>query len=96
MQVDHIIPRSRWHIDGRDVGYGLHDIQNLNPSCRFCNNWKHEFRIEEFRGELQAQVERARKYSANFRMAERFGLVGVNLRPVTFFFELTPAKSNKE
>lgn len=87
MQVDHIIPKERWHIDGRFREYNRDDFENLNPACRYCNNWKHSKRVEEFRADLEAQIERARKYSRNFRMAERYGLISVNMPKVKFYFE---------
>lgn len=68
-------------------------IENIVPSCAQCNNFKLTFSIEEFRKEIEAQVERGRKSSVNFRTAERFGLIELNNNPkVLFWFEknLTP------
>ena len=36
---------------------------------------------------MQKQVAAARKYSRNFRMAERFGLITENKIDVIFYFE---------
>ena len=52
-----------------------------------CNRWKSTFSREEFRAEMAAQVERLRRDSAAFRMAERHGLVAVTGSPVVFWFE---------
>ncbi len=78
MQVDHATPR----LFGGDDSY-----ENLEPSCRLCNNFKHFHGIEAFRHELQMQVKRCRQYSVNFRNAERFGMIQVLTTEVVFFFE---------
>ena len=88
-QVDHIIPKERWHQHRalHILGLELDGIENLNPTCRICNNWKHSFELEEFRKELQRQVERARQYSRNFRMAERYGMIVETGKLIRFHFE---------
>lgn len=78
MHVDHIDPKS---LRGQD------DFENLNPSCRRCNNFKAVWSLEEFRHHLSKQVERCRAYSVNFRNAERFGLVKVVASEIVFYFE---------
>lgn len=83
MQVDHVVPL--------ELG-GTNDPKNLFPSCPPCNNFKLTMTVEVFRSELQAQVERAQKYSVNYRMAKKHGLVVETCRKVVFHFE----KSNKE
>lgn len=76
--MDHVIP----------VVYGgPDDIINLMPSCSKCNNYKNAWSLEEFRRQLQMQVTRARKYSMNFRMAERYKQVVVQETPIVFYFE---------
>ncbi len=82
--IDHIVPY--------DAG-GSSEIDNLNPACPKCNNWKFTFSIEQFRMELSKQVDRARKYSRNFLMAERYGLVKETKEPVVFYFEKLKAVS---
>lgn len=88
LHVDHIIPKYRWHQYVRTASYNRDDLENLNPTCRCCNLWKHNWLLDEFRTELSRQVERARKYSRNFRMAERFGLIKATGEPVRFYFEI--------
>lgn len=100
MQVDHIISqRNFWgdvmnkirvptflkHLTIDDVNH----IDNLMPACRYCNKWKDTFTVEDFRNEIMAQVERANKYSSNYRMAKRYGLVteSVYEKPLNFYFE---------
>lgn len=62
-------------------------IENLFPACAPCNLFKATFSLEVFREEITKQVERARAYSVNFRMAERFGLIEPVDKPVVFEFE---------
>ena len=102
MQVDHIIPQSNFatdtfnerikdlrvpnflkHLDKNDVNH----IDNLNPSCRKCNNFKSSFTLELFRSELSCQLERTRKTSSNYRRALQFGQVVETPKPIKFFFE---------
>ena len=100
MQVDHIIPQYLFvthiknkfripefltHLKEEDVDH----IDNLMPTCASCNNWKRTFNIELFRSEIQEQVNRLNKTSANYRLAKRYGLVKEIKNPVTFYFELS-------
>jgi len=78
MQVDHIHPR---------YNGGKNDFENLNPACRVCNNWKLTHSVEQFRHEIEMQIERLRLRSSNFRMAERYSLVETTGKPVIFWFE---------
>jgi hypothetical protein len=86
MQIDHIKPLYRGH-DVNARFKGTDTIDNMHPSCRFCNNWKSVMNIEEFREQMEKQVERVRRDSAGFRMMERYGLVKTIDKPVTFWFE---------
>lgn len=79
------------------VEYGGTDATaNLMPACFGCNNYKMSWNLEEFRREIAAQVRRARDYSLNFRLAERFGLVAVTSAPVIFYFEKAPKEKGKQ
>lgn len=91
MQIDHIIPRSRFNLFKKKVDYQMHDIRNLNPSCRQCNFYKRNFSIEEFRKEIEAQPERIRKKSGGFRLIERYDMLTVIRTKVVFLFETTEA-----
>jgi 5-methylcytosine-specific restriction endonuclease McrA len=85
-QADHFKPIFRgW--DEKPKHAGEDTFENLVPACAKCNNHKKTFSIEDFRREISLQVERARKTSANFRNAERFGMIEVKLEPVVFWFE---------
>ena len=76
--ADHVIPVVRG---------GPDDIMNLMPVCPKCNNFKASFTLEQFRHELSMQVTRARKYSVNFKMAERYNQIVVKETPIVFYFE---------
>jgi len=44
--------------------------------------------LEQFRRDLGRSIELARKYSVNFRNAERFGLISINPpEKIVFYFE---------
>ena len=99
MQVDHIIPQVDFvrHVTNRRVyvpdflkhltADDVNHIDNLNPACRICNKWKSFHSLEMFRSELQSQIKRLNAYSANYRMAKRFGLIDENQKKVIFYFE---------
>lgn len=101
MQVDHVMPvirNTKFVPDpkgygGKRVFDGTYDyperlcIENCLPACRVCNNYKHTFSLETFRNELGKQLERARKNSANYRMALRYGLIQETPKPIVFYFE---------
>lgn len=83
MQVDHFWPQFLSHFQP----YLDKDREdNLMPSCRKCNNFKGGMRPEDFRSELQKQVERLRK-NAQFDRALRFGQVNITETPIVFYFE---------
>ena len=91
MQVDHIISKSRFHINHRIIEYHHNDSKNLNPACRVCNYWKHNFTVDEFRKEILLQVGRLRKYNGKFRFAEKYGLILETNAFYLFYFERTPS-----
>lgn len=86
--IDHVKPIYR----GRE-GYpkptrsGENTPDNMLPSCPRCNLWKKTFTVEEFRHEIAVQVERVRRDSANYRLAEDFNLVHTTGNDVSFWFE---------
>lgn len=75
---------------------GSDDESNLAPACYSCNNFKMTFTIEQLRVEVSMQAERARKYSVNFRIGERFGLIVERKKEVKFFFETVELKENEK
>lgn len=65
-----------------------HDhIGNMFPACVACNIHKHSMSLEHWRGYLEEQVAMARRNSAPFRHAERFGLITTSAEPIVFYFE---------
>jgi len=96
MQIDHIFPKHLKHwLDSsvmmRDhpwmLNKNIDTKENLNPACRVCNKWKNTWTVEQFRKELESQISRLEKYSANYRMAKRYGLVVPKTLKVKFYFE---------
>lgn len=98
MQVDHCISQRNfeWHIKNSfkipphllHLGLnGLHHVDNLMPTCRSCNNFKSAFDLETFRKEIEAQVDRFRKYKPMFNLAEKYGLIECKSKPIVFYFE---------
>lgn len=88
MQVDHVIPQwrcndKRHHVPESEV----HCENNYMPACRSCNNYKSGNPLEVFRGEIERQIEILRNNRPTFRLAERYGLIECNPKPIVFYFE---------
>lgn len=81
--IDHIKPIRR-HVPG---GYGKDTDDNYNPCCGSCNSSKSSHDLEVWREELTLKINRARKDSSAFRMAEKFGLVKIESATIVFHFE---------
>lgn len=102
MQIDHIDPvhrlykwdkKKRKMVQSNQMMYPEKNvIDNMMPSCHQCNHWKNNYTIEEFREMLYNQVKTARKYSKNFAIAEKFGLVKEQKINVVFYFEKENSK----
>ena len=78
MQVDHVVPL---HLGGADEAF------NMFPACRSCNHYKHTLTVEQFRQEVSKAPNRLMRYDTAYRLAVRFGLLELNRKPVTFYFE---------
>lgn len=89
MQVDHIQPKFHYqhYRHEIDTDIPVDSFENLNPSCRRCNNWKRTFTVEKFRHEIQSQQQRLRDRVAGYRLALDYGLVKESKEPVKFYFE---------
>lgn len=91
MQIDHLIPLRRNDCDHELKRYGLvrgtDDFSNLMPSCRKCNLFKSDFKLQIFREKLEDQLEKANKYSSNYRFAKKYGQVVETPKPIIFYFE---------
>ncbi len=79
MQVDHFAPV---YLFGDNIS-----ISNLMPACRMCNFRKGTLTVTKFREELEKTVERLRRDSFMFRMAEKYGIINVHYAPVVFYYE---------
>ena len=88
MQVDHIIPKYNFDKPHFKTDFNNpDDFRNLNPSCRSCNKFKDTYDLETFRLQIEAQIDRLRKYQSTFRLAERYGLIECKPKEVKFYFE---------
>ena len=101
MQVDHIVPKRHYEAMCNQPGWSLkghieqihgHYVEmdseeNLNPSCRKCNNYKSDFSLEGFRQELSLQLERLNKTSTTYGRALRYRLIKETPKPIIFYFE---------
>lgn len=87
-QIDHIVPKRSFHpaLHGGN-GLTLDHIDNLNPTCCSCNNYKSGNPLEVFRSEIEQQIVRLRRDRPTFRLAERYGLITCTPVKVEFYFE---------
>ena len=66
-------------------------LDNMVPACAPCNLFKATYDVEFFRSEIEAQIERVRKASSGFRIAERMGIIEAKPQEkVVFWFERRP------
>lgn len=82
-QIDHIHPKHLSHLENMNNDR----LENLNPSCQKCNNYKHGMRLDVFRKELSLQVKRLMK-NAQFNRALRFEQIEITEKPIVFYFEM--------
>jgi 5-methylcytosine-specific restriction endonuclease McrA len=91
MQIDHIVPVFRgWkdeELDRYNLTRGTDDFDNLLPTCARCNKWKSTHKLEQFRKEIELQLERLRRDSPGYRLALDYGLIKENEKKVVFYFE---------
>lgn len=89
MQVDHFVSKRKYAMGtaSKHTDKQMNDFDNLMPSCRYCNKWKNDFSIEQFRKEIGEQIRRLNEYSANYRFAKRYGLILEAPKPIVFYFE---------
>lgn len=92
--ADHIEPlvRNNWFTrigaTPRPPDYPHRDtLENMNPACPPCNIDKHSLSLESWRQMIQRTNEVLSRDVATFRRAIRYGLVKLDDRPVTFYFE---------
>ena len=89
--------KKSWHIDHlkpikrNDVGCDHPEndnIDNLMPSCPQCNINKHQMTLEQFRASIYKFVESLEKYSVQYQMAKKFGLIEDTYNIINFYFEI--------
>lgn len=89
--VDHLEPVYRgwpdYSLEKYKLKRGDETIGNYMPSCPRCNKWKSTWTVEQFREQIQLQLQRLNAYNPNYRLAKDFGLVNENAVPVKFYFE---------
>ena len=83
MQVDHIKPK---------CAGGTDDIENLNPSCKYCNNHKLHSGIELWRRYLKSLLntdyqDRLFRSRTKMRISIQFGAVSMKEWDGLFYFE---------
>jgi 5-methylcytosine-specific restriction endonuclease McrA len=88
-----------WHIDhvNPQVCGGTNDLQNLNPSCKYCNNYKRHTDLEGYRKQLykmlNEKIEYLFKSKTKMQVAMNIGSIKHTLWDGKFYFE--KVKQNK-
>ena len=83
--VDHVKPLYR--NNNRIFKEDRESEDNLFPACPRCNRWKNVFSLEQFRNDIECQLERLNRYNANYRLAKDYGFIQENNIKVVFLFE---------
>ena len=78
MQVDHKEPL---------YNGGADKLENMLPSCRSCNFYKHTRDIEGFRTYLEGIPKRLERDNVAYQVGARFGIVRIGEPKVQFYFE---------
>lgn len=86
--ADHVAPIYRgWTGSTRPKRAGEDVEENLFPACPRCNIRKSTLTVEYFRREIAMQIQRLRRDSSAFSLAEDFGIIEETGKPVVFWFE---------
>lgn len=90
-----------WHIDHikpREFG-GTDESENLNPSCKYCNNYKGFNNLEEYRRQLIKMLNEEHGYLFKSKTKMQ---VGINMGSITyvewdglFYFEKLNIRNGK-
>ena len=81
LEVDHINPKRKW---------GTNDYNNLIWACRSCNRSKNSFDIEQWRKELQKNINRLNKSTTSYKISKRFWLIKETGISIKFYYEDHP------
>lgn len=90
MQVDHLQPK--WHnltdedCEKKGIDRGTDDEDNLMPSCRACNYYKHTSTLDGFRARL-AVLQSIVMESFNARLALKYQMISLQPWDGKFYFE---------
>lgn len=71
----------------------LDTVENSNPACFSCNSYKSTFSLELFREQVGQLVCRLNKYTTQYKIAKRYGLIEETNNPVVFYFEIVNKKA---
>lgn len=93
------LPEKGWHADHffpirRNPNTKLPDLpaydveMNMVPACASCNNMKHAGSIELFRSNIEKFIDSLNKYSTQYKIAKRYGLIEEKPQPVVFWYEI--------
>lgn len=89
--------RKGWHIDHlkpikrNTVGCDHPEndnVDNLMPSCPQCNINKHQMTLEQFRASVSKYLDSLNKYSVQYQMVKKYGLLEEKNIKVLFYFEI--------
>lgn len=84
MQIDHANSVFLSRIHGNEVD---NSFENLMPSCRMCNFYKHESNVEGFRNKLNKILRNSCTKDFVVRLAIRYGLLNIGRWNGKFYFE---------
>ena len=88
--VDHIKPQ---------VLGGTNDLENLNPSCKYCNNYKCHTDLEGYRKQLHKMLNERLEYlfksKTKMQVAMNMGAINHNLWNGKFYFEMIAEDMNR-
>jgi CRISPR/Cas system Type II protein with McrA/HNH and RuvC-like nuclease domain len=90
-QIDHIHPKSGYIETENGKPVSPNRIENLNPSCRSCNHYKHFYSVSEFKMYLKQMFETKQQYlfksMTKFELAKKYGVIVVSKWDGLFYFE---------
>lgn len=84
-QADHFHPVIR--CDGIPLYPELDTFENMVPSCPPCNNFKSSSNIAGFKLRIAEQFQNALFRSTGLRQLNRLGLIDIEPKPVSLWFE---------
>jgi hypothetical protein len=71
-------------------------VDNMLPSCRSCNNYKHTMMLEEFRRQLGKIPDRLQRDISTYSIAKRYGMIAETREPIKFYYEKIGLNISKE